>query len=269
MRPNFLHKQIPFVASLKKKALIGIGLGAFLAFVIIFLEPFDTNQFHSSYRYALLSGFGVVLTVTYLGYSLAENLWYNQTAKQWQVWHEVLSLFLFFVLAGNTIYVYNTKVVNGDAFSLGVYVWYCANIIMVFIPILAPILYYLRKRLGECIVPLPESTVVLSGENKNELLTIHKDQLLYAKATQNYIAIYYLSPEKKVLNSTFRQTLANLHKQAPFLQKCHRSYLVYLPNVSEIQGNSQNAKLIFEHTPEQIPLSKTLYKSIKNNKALV
>jgi DNA-binding LytR/AlgR family response regulator len=50
----------------------------------------------------------------------------------------------------------------------------------------------------------------------------------------------------------------------PFLEKCHRSYLVNLSTIKEIAGNSQGAKISFIVGEKEIPLSKTYYKHIKN-----
>jgi DNA-binding LytR/AlgR family response regulator len=70
--------------------------------------------------------------------------------------------------------------------------------------------------------------------------------------------------DKKTASKTFRQTLSSTQKQLPFLEKCHRSYLVNINNIKEIQGNSQNAKIFIKNIDERIPLSKSRYKNIKS-----
>jgi len=106
---------------------------------------------------------------------------------------------------------------------------------------------------------------VLIGENKNEILQLQKEQLLFIKAVENYVEITFVDESQNVVSLTFRQTLSSCIQQIPFLEKCHRSYLVNRTTIKEIKGNSQSAKISFVHGKEEIPLSKTYYKQVKRN----
>lgn len=132
-------------------------------------------------------------------------------------------------------------------------------------PVFIPPMLFLRQKFGERIVPLPKNAIVLTGENKNEILRIEKDELLFIKAVENYIEICFIDKNKKVISKTFRQTLSNVCEQLPFLQKCHRSYLVNTGAIKEIIGHSQNAKIAFVVAAKEIPLSKTYYNIIKSS----
>ena len=153
---------------------------------------------------------------------------------------------------------------NDLNYSIKSHWWYYKNIVIVMIPIVAPLLLYLRQKFGEHIIPIPQNTIIITGENKNEILKLEKKELLYINAIENYIEIFFVDTGKNLLSKTFRQTLSNVHQQLPFLEKCHRSYLVNINNIKEIQGNSQGAKISFQHVEKKIPLSKTLYKSTKS-----
>ena len=135
------------------------------------------------------------------------------------------------------------------------------------LPVFIPPMLYLRQRFGECIVPPPQNSIVLIGENKNEILRMEKEELLFIKAVENYVEICFTDQNKKVISRTFRQTLSNVCEQLPFLEKCHRSYLVNISSIKEIVGNSQGAKISFGVGEKEIPLSKTHYKHIKSRMA--
>ncbi|PZD77113.1 LytTR family DNA-binding domain-containing protein [Mesonia sp. K7] len=257
---DFFHKQIPFVASFQKKVLVGFIIGAVLAFVILFLEPFNTNEYEANHRTLLLLGFGAVWFLVYLVYSSLENIWYAKTNKVWKVADEVISLLVFLLISGTVIYLYNAKIINGLDYSITAHGQYYKNIVSVFIPIFSPLLFYLRNQWGERLVPICSSAAVITGANKNEVLQLEKKDLLYIKAVQNYIEIYFLDSDKNSATKTFRQTLTGAQQQLPFLKKCHRSFLVNEQQIKAVQGNSQKAKIIFEHSQEEIPLSKTYYK---------
>ena len=242
----------------------GLLLGLFLSMLIIFLEPFDTNQYESNNRIISLLGFGAILSCTFIIQSIIENSWYSSVNKVWLVVYEILSTIIFFTFSGTVIYLYNHLFINELNYSIESHWWYYSHIVIAMIPIVTPVLLYLRQRFGERILPISPNTIIITGENKNEKLELQKNELLYIQAIENYIEIYFIDSEKKLLSKTFRQTLSKVHDQVSFLEKCHRSYLVNINKIKEIQGNSQSAKIHFHHVEKEIPLSKTLYKSIKS-----
>ena len=260
-----LNRQINFVQSIKRKFLIGFALCLFLSFIIIVLQPFDTNQFKSSHKLLLLSGFGVVTFIVFVIQSSIENLWYYKIRKVWRVSHEVYSTIIFFAFSGTILYLYNRIVVNELNYTLDTHLLYLRTIVVAMIPIFAPFMIYLRQRFGERIIPASNSSITLTGENKNEIIRLEKDELLFVKAIENYVEICFIDQDKKVTSRTFRQTLSKVKQQLPFLEKCHKSYLVNIGTVAVITGNSQSAKISFVAGEKEIPLSKTYYKDVKNS----
>tara|TARA_B110001454_G_C12658667_1_gene408579 strand:- start:368 stop:727 length:360 start_codon:yes stop_codon:yes gene_type:complete len=113
-------------------------------------------------------------------------------------------------------------------------------------------------------IPIPKNTISIIGENKNETLKLNKKDLLYIKAVENYIDIFFIDSNNTIKFRTFRQTLSKTNKQLPFLEKCHRSYLLNIEKIEKITGNSQNAKISFSNIEQTIPLSKTYYTKIKS-----
>lgn len=261
---NSLKKQIHFVASTRRKVVVGLILCVFLSFIIIVLEPFDTDQFKADHRFLLLSGYGVLALVVFVMQSSLENIWYARLGKVWLVWHEIISTVIYCLFAGHVLYLYNTLVVNLKSCSLGSYLHFLFSTVVSMLPVFVPLMLYLRQKFGERIVPLPTNSMVLVGENKNEMLQLEKEELLFIKAIENYVEICFVDKNKKVISKTFRQTLSKVCEQAPFLEKCHRSYLVNKSSIKDIIGNSQSAKITFQVGEKEIPLSKTYYKSIKN-----
>jgi hypothetical protein len=232
--------------------------------LIILLEPFDTNQYESNYRILSLLAFGAILAFVALLQSRIENILYHKNNKTWLISNEILSIIIFFISSGTLIYLYNHIIINDDTYSLASHWWYLSHIVLAMIPIVAPVLIFLRQKFGELNIPTSPDVITIIGENKNETLELQKDKLLYIQAIENYIDIYFIDAHKKLTSKTFRQTLSKVHNQVSFLEKCHRSYLVNINTVKEIQGNSQRAKLSFEQVEVKIPVSKTLYKIIKS-----
>lgn len=260
----FLKKQIHFVASTKRKLLIGLILCAFLDFIIIVLEPFDTDQFEADHRFLLLSGYGIFVCIVFFIQSCIENQWYSKTGKVWLASHELFSTVIFCLVSGNVLYLYNILIVNLASCSIGSYLHFLCITVAGMVPVFVPSMLYLRQKFGERIVPSFANSIQLTGENKNETLHLEKEDLLYVKAVENYIEICYVDHSKSVRSKTFRQTLSKVCEQLPFLEKCHRSYLVNTKAIAFISGNSQSARISFSVGEKEIPLSKTYYKHIKD-----
>lgn len=244
--------------------MIGFILCIYLSFIIIVLQPFDTSQFEADNKVVLLSGYGILTFVVYVIHSSLENIWYFKIGKFWSLSCEIISTVLFCLFSGTVLYIYNRLVVNLTECDIATYWRFLSVTVICMLPVFIPPMHYLRQKLGERIVPPAENTVILTGENKNEVLKIEKGDLLFIKAVENYVEICFIDINKKVISKTFRQTLSKVCEQLPFLEKCHRSYLVNMYNIKEITGNSQGATISFVVSQKEIPLSKTYYKHIKS-----
>ncbi|RZJ75427.1 MAG: LytTR family transcriptional regulator [Flavobacterium sp.] len=232
------------------------------------LQPFDTSQFQDDNKVLLLSGYGILTLVVYVLHSVCENIWYYRRTKVWTVGYEIISTILFCVFTGTVLYVYNRFVVNDIGLTLATYWRFLSVTILCMTPVFSPVMLYLRQKLGERIVPPAQNLFRLAGENKNEILDIDKGHLIFVRAVENYVEICYLNNEGKVASKTFRQTLSNIWEQVPFVEKCHRSYLVNINMIRRIEGNSQGAVLSFVVGEKEIPLSKTYYKNVKGKNDL-
>lgn len=235
-----------------------------MSFIVIVLQPFDTSQFEADYKVALLSGYGILTFVVFLIHCSIENRWYFRVGKVWSVRYEIISTLVFCLFSGTALYLYNRTVVNdGLNYTLTTYWRFLSVTVTCMIPVFIPPMVYLRQKFGERIIAPAENSVILVGENKNEILRLEKEELLFIKAGENYVDICFMDKSKKVISKSFRQTLTNICEQLPFLEKCHRSYLVNISTIKEISGNSQGAKISFVVGAKEIPLSKTYYKHIK------
>lgn len=266
---EFIFKQIPYNYSFKKHVLIGALLGGIVTFIMIFLQPFGTYRFESNYKYLIFFGFGLLLFVTYFFWARIENLWYDYKSKRWEIGDEVFSFILFTLISTLPIHFYNQVFLN-DFFNSSdngyEYVkhglWFFQHSMVPTMVVLLPFYIYLRNKFGELITPESLNEVNFHGINKGEKITIQKEALLFIKASENYVNIHY-TKDNAIQHKTFRNTLADIHKQAPFLLQSHRSYLVNSLAIKTISGNSQNAKIAFHHDGLEIPLSKSYYKTIK------
>ncbi len=266
---EFIFKQIPYSYSYKKQLLIGAFLGGIVTFIMVFLQPFGTYGFESTYKYLIFFGFGLLFFILYFFWARIENLWYHYKGKKWKVTYEIVSFILFMLASSLPIHFYNQVFLN-DFFNSKYYeyeylkhgLWFFQHSIVPIMVILLPFYIYLRNKFGELMTPDSSNEIDFYGINKGEKITIKKEELLFIKASENYVNIYY-TKNNTIQYKTFRNTLTAMSKQAPFLLKSHRSYLVNISAIKNINGNSQNAKIEFHHDGLDIPLSKSYYKTLK------
>lgn len=262
---QYLNRQVNFVASWKRNLWIGLLVVLYLDFIIIALEPFDTSQFEADYRFWLLSGYGLVTGMWYVLHGWAERYFYKRD-RIWKLRDEMISVAVFLVCVGTVLCLYNVYVVNvGKSLTLGVYKHFMFITVPTMVPVFVPTMAYLRQRLGvkaRQVRPSADQKIVLIGENRNERLELDRDALLFVKAVENYVEICFVDAQQPI-SRTFRQTLSKVATQLPFLEKCHRSYLVNPGAVETIVGNSQSARLKFKRGDKEIPVSKSYYTSVK------
>lgn len=266
----FLSKKIPYNYNFKKHLLIGALLGGVVIFIMFFLQPFGTYGFQSNYKYVIFFGFGLLLFIIYSLWSKIENIWYDDKNKNWTIKYEIVSFILFMVISGVPIHFYNQVFLNDllnspfDGYEyLKHGLWFFQHSIIPIMLMLLPFYVYLRNKVGALTTPAASNEINIYGINKNEKITMHEDELLFIKASENYVNIHYIE-NGIIQHKTFRNTLTSIHQQAPFLMKSHRSYLVNISAIKTIKGNSQNAKIELHHYNLDLPLSKSYYKTIKS-----
>ncbi|MFD0796891.1 LytTR family transcriptional regulator DNA-binding domain-containing protein [Maribacter chungangensis] len=266
---RLIQKQIPYCSSFEKQSLIGLIIGGIIALIMILLQPFGTYSFESDYKYLIFSGFGLLAGTMYLFCARIENLWYHSKNKRWKGGYEIVSFIIFMLVSGIPIHFYNQVFLN-NFFSHTFYpyeylkhgIWFFGHSVVPVMLLLLPFYLYLRNKFGIIVTKKSLNEITLLGENNGEKLVIQKETLLFVKASENYVKIFYVK-NNSIHHKTFRNTLAAIKEQVPFLHKSHRSYLVNIATIKTIRGNSQNAKIEFHLKDENIPLSKSYYKTIK------
>lgn len=267
---EFLSKKIPFSHGFKNQSLIAVLLGCILASIMIFLKPFDTDEFDSEFRNLILGGFGFLFSLIYLINGRLESRWYLYRENVWTIKDEVFSFIFLILISSIPIHGYNQFFLN-DFFNhdLGfeTYVehgyWFLGNSLIPIMIFIFPFYLYFRNKIGRQQSIESGDKITFTGLNREEKIVLLKSEVLFVKSSENYVEIFYRK-EGSLVHLTFRNTLREINKQAPFLKRCHRSYLVNLSKVKDVSGNSHNASLEFNFGKISVPLSYKYYKQINS-----
>lgn len=194
---ELLSKQIPYNYSIRKQFLIGAILGILVAFIMIFLQPFDTNRFESNHKYLILSGFGLLQILLYFFSTRMENFWYNYKNKRWKIKYEIVSFVTLVLISAIPVHFYNQVFLNHffnykyDGYEyLKHGLWFFRNSLIPVMLILLPFYVYFRNKFGELITSESLSVVEFCGINKGEKIMIQKEAVLFVKSSENYVEIF-------------------------------------------------------------------------------
>ena len=113
--------------------------------------------------------------------------------------------------------------------------------------------------------PKDSGSILLRGENKQDLVETHLKHVLYLQAHDNYVMLY-LENEDNIQRHILRATLKDLQQQLgpEAFPKVHRSYVVNQNRIEEIKGNKSKASLKISGTDKLIPLGRSFYDKIKS-----
>lgn len=104
----------------------------------------------------------------------------------------------------------------------------------------------------------PEETLILISENEKDKVQLNPDDLMYIESADNYSNIVFFkngSVSKQLLRASLKRLESQI--EAPFIIRCHRSYIINLKYVNTIKGNAQGYKIDFKSVPDYtIPVSR-------------
>jgi len=107
--------------------------------------------------------------------------------------------------------------------------------------------------------------ITLKGSIK-ESMSLKSEDIIYIESEGNYVNVYYKQEDKithRLLRSTIKQMEESLRNYPMFI-RCHRAFIVNTNHVSNTKGNAQGYQLTLYNISQEIPVSRTYLKSIKN-----
>ena len=249
-----------------------VGAGGAVFFVLAVYQPFGTREAQIEHKFVLLGGYGVITgLVVLLLHRLTERFLRRGTR-----WTRALLLAYcsgLLVLAGPVNYAFYCWAF-GLSFSLaGLGYFYQLSAAIAVLPLL--LLLWRGTRIPAerveaaaqpAAVETPERprTHVLTGENKDEALTVDSADLLLVKAADNYAEVLYLDGQE-TRTRLLRTSLSGLAQQLADTQvlRTHRSYLVNIGRVLQCTGNAQGFQLRVAGVDETVPVSRAYVAEVR------
>lgn len=284
---NYLKRPYPRLNMPWWKELLFTCGVVFLLFIIF--EPFGVDGHLGINRWILL---GAILLISAVCVELPKWIFpfiFGKeflTEKNWTVGKNIFYNVFILLLIGIGIYILICTLFSTNGFRLSTFFLIIWNTFLIGIfPVglmtviaenrnmarhtreVAGINEYLRegKTLGVQ-SSSPANKVVLADGIKDKM-ELEIDSLLLAESDGNYVKIVYRGkddgkPMQRVLRITMRQ-VEDTFVDCPFIQKCHRAFLVNLHHIEYVKGNSQGYRLVIKGWREEIPVSRAYNKEIR------
>ncbi len=278
---HWLNKPYPFVTSLKKKLLTSLLFGLFIYIFLLVFQPFGLENIISS-KVVYILGFGVITTSVMLVCFIVLPFLFVKifNPEKWNVGKEILFVILNIILITIFNYGYNSTVGFGFAQQHGILFFILITLSVGIFPVTLLIFVmelYLNKKhqktaleisskiKNERLVNLsvPDSTINIITESKNEHFEIVVADLLFVKSEDNYCQVYYKN-QNKIASKLLRISLKSIEYQFELhnnIKRCHRSYIVNKKQIFRITGNARAYYLHFDNCNEIVPISRNFKKN--------
>lgn len=258
---GFLNNPYPFNDDLRHNAKIifFISLGV-LAF-IIFYQPIELNSFSRKEIIYLISGIAastfLILSLNLIVLpSFFPSLFDN---NKWDIKREILLNLWTLLTISSVYYLFYSKIfeiIIIDVFDI------TRIIFLGSIPVAALIVIN-QNRLLRFHLKSAQQMNIKRNESKQQLekllyfesdykkdnLVVKANSIILIKSADNYIEVYYES-EGIIKNQMIRSSLIKVEhmlEEFDFIFKCHRSFIVNINYIKEIEGNYLGYKLYFEN----------------------
>lgn len=258
---------------------------AIVIFILAIFEPFNF-RLNSLGQVWVLVGFALLtMLVTSIAFVLLPKIFkrfYNP--DKWTTGKSLLNNVFFLIIMGIGVVCYDYFIVMKqlpEYFPMGFLVDLLAALTIGIIPLsIITIITQnnaLKRNLNSSkeinqilserikISPIKEDLITLNKSTK-ESISIRPDDILYLESEGNYVNVHYRQDEKvtyKQIRSTIKQMEETLQNHPMFI-RCHRAFIVNINYISNAEGNAQGYQLTLSNVPQEIPVSRTYLKNIKD-----
>lgn len=276
LKLQFLEEAYPAPQGGWYELMTSLAFGLFIAFFLLFFEPFDLNILDYPNKELTNAFYGLITSGTMLIFLviLPKSFPSLFRERQWRVKHHILyfGLILLVIATLNGLYI---NYINNLQFNWANYGWILVRTYAIgAIPFSLLILVDYNRRLSFFLKQAQELdgqptltdmhqplTLCLEGKHTLEL---EPHTFLYIQADGNYLHLVRQEGEE-LRQELFRASLKEVMQQIDqdYIQRCHRSYIVNIKKITKVTGNAQGLKLQVQGTDHIVPVSRKYLARIK------
>jgi len=292
---SFLHKPFPSMRSTRKAVWSALAFGAFVGFFLYFFKPFGLGELERGLPLLAL-GYGAVTTFGMLFMQLVLPLFFPAfySEDDWTVGREIVHTLgnVLLIAVGNLAFSVAMGFFHLSAITFLVFIGFTLGVgaFPVTVGVLLRQNAYQRRYLAQSELyntqidsqhadshteSVDEDPVSASAKTAN--VKLHEEgsgkpfecpaaALLAIEAADNYVKLHLDTEAADVVEKPFRKTeLLRLPLSAaeealssrPAFFRCHRSWLVNLDRLENVEGNARGYRLHLEGMKGSVPVSRS------------
>ncbi|MBN1791960.1 MAG: LytTR family transcriptional regulator [Bacteroidales bacterium] len=279
---KYLNKEYPKYHPEHKPWKIGLFWAAVVLLIFLLFQPFGLRDKDFGLKliiyplYSILAYFYSITSFFIVRYII-------KSKKRWTLKNEFIS-FAVGILPFTFLVHLLTVWITGDM-PLNIY-WYLqlfyhvASLFMVITAI--ELLYYSNKssviqieHFSTLLQLVSQQSSVINKQPDPEIISIslekdfidiNRHKLVLIKSLGNYLEFYFRESGEQIKKLVKRGRIHQAEKDMeafPEFLRCHRAFIVNLKQAKQMKGNSKNARLFFDQKLEEIPVSRSQFKTLK------
>jgi len=273
-----LNRPFPYLASVKDRVFTAFIIAVFVYVFLLLFRPFGISKSDFNIPIFLLGYFVITFLVLLFTFFVLPKVFKNFfDSEKWTVGKLMLLFIVQLSMIAILNWLYTTSFDSEIIRQLNFFSFISFTISVGVFPILFFVLIverYLFKINQEVVNTLSHSIdkkeetksvkLPIVSENKNESFEIDMECLLCIKSAGNYVDVYYLENDKTI-SKLIRTSLTKLDEyyiEFKNIQRCHRTHIVNLDNISEVTGNARNYNFHIDYLDFIIPVSRSFSKEI-------
>ena len=259
----------------------GLFSAAVIFLLLVLLQPFGFRDKELELKmilfpvYALLAFLLTSSNIYVIRYIIKKK-------KTWTLKNEIVAFFPHILFSTFIILLFTVWITGDMPFSIQWYLKLLYHIFSLFLVIvIIEYLFYRNKSVNRknqqlvSDVQMASQKLKNSIEKKNELITvsleknnieINRNKIVFIQSWGNYLDFHLRENDGKMKTITKRGRLHQAEKDLKSFSeffRCHRAFIINLKHVKKIKGNIKNAKIILNGNSTEIPVSRSFYKSLK------
>jgi len=256
----------------------------FVALFLVAFQPFGLGSINGPNKLLVIASYGLPCFPPNLLINCVLVHLFRRSGKMaagWKVYHTLATMLLFLLVIGASNYTYDC-ILSGADFNLRWLVRMELYTALVgFFP--AAVIFASARALSasrnesaaEALnrsietaakteappATVPAHIISLSGDNKDESLSVDARDICYLKSDGNYVEVVVATEgakrETKLLRATLKDMETQLAGQCGDIVRCHRSFLVNQRRILGAEGNAMGLVISLDRDGLQVPVSRS------------
>jgi uncharacterized membrane protein len=261
----------------------GLLSAVVILLLLVLLQPFGFRDKGQMLKMILFPVYGLLafLLTTSNFYVIRHII---KKKKTWTLKNEIIAFLPHILFSTLIIHLFTVWITGDMPFNIQWYLKLFYHIFSLFLVIIIiEFLFYSNKSANRENQQLASDVQMASQKLKNSIgkedeiitvsleknnLEINRNKIIFIQSWGNYLDFYLREDDGKMKKITKRGRLHQAEKDLKSFSeffRCHRAFIINLKQVKNIRGNVKNAKVVLVGNPMEIPVSRSLYKNLKEH----